>query len=465
MSWARTVDGSGGFSETITPTEGAANVITAKPASSGGGGYSYSPVAITTTTSTVTTTSVTSTWEKLIGKVIINELYPNPPGSDTNDEFIELKNISESDIDLTGLVLADASKNKFLIKASSSATSTNMIPAGGFKVFKRTQTDLALNNTGVESVFLKTADLQVIDQVDYVGENEEGVSYSRADDGKWRWVKTPTPGEDNASDELYPDRENQAVLDDSAVADIKLVATVKSTAKGKATVNTTLEELKNYSSGDRVRVQGIVSVAPGVLGSQYFYLAGSGVQVYCYKKDFSELKIGDLIEVVGEISDTATVGRRIKITNRNDIKFISHQDAPQPHAITSADLEEYEGSLIKISGTVLDIKSRNITIDDGNDEIKVYVNNQIEFKDIDVKEGDQLTITGIVGRISSGWRIMPRDLSDFQVETGQVQGAYATSSSVNFNSLSWYLGAIIAFLSGLVAILWFRLRKNKRHNV
>jgi len=285
------------------------------------------------------------------------------------------------------------------------------------------------------------------------------VSYSRTDNGKWRWVKTPTPGEDNAGDELYQDQENSALLDESDVSAIKLVATVKPSAKTKAVISTTLEELKNYSSGDRVRVQGIVSVAPGVLGSQYFYLAGSGIQVYCFKKDFPELKIGDLIEVTGEISDTASAGRRIKITNRNDIKFISHQNNPQSHDITSGDLEEYEGSLVKLSGTVLDIKSRNIALDDGNNEVKVYVNNQIEFKDINIKEGDRLTVTGIVGRTSSGFRIMPRDLSDFQVAAGQIEGAYATSSPTNFSSLPWYLGAIIAFLAGLVAILWWRLRK------
>lgn len=45
--------------------------------------------------------------EKLI---VINEIYPNPPGSDLENEFIELKNTSEQEIDLTNWKLVTAAR-------------------------------------------------------------------------------------------------------------------------------------------------------------------------------------------------------------------------------------------------------------------------------------------------------------------------------------------------------------------
>jgi lysyl-tRNA synthetase class II len=196
------------------------------------------------------------------------------------------------------------------------------------------------------------------------------------------------------------------------------------------------------------------------LGSQYFYLAGSGIQIYSYKKDFPDLKIGDYVEVKGELADSSA-GRRIKTATKDDIKFIESQPAPAPHPITLAELEDYEGGLVAVSGTVLQISGRNIIIDDGEAEVKVYINSQIEFKDIGVKAGDKVAITGIVGKTASGYRLLPRDLADIKVEKGEVAGVYATSSPVDINSPAWYLGAIVAFLLGVIGIMFWKLRKKQ----
>ncbi|MEK7097789.1 MAG: hypothetical protein AAB906_03000, partial [Patescibacteria group bacterium] len=58
-------------------------------------------------------------------------------------------------------------------------------------------------------------------------------------------------------------------------------------------------------AGNFIVTSGIVAAEPGRFGSQFFYIvyeSGNGVQVYSNKKDFPELKIGDFIEVGGEIS-------------------------------------------------------------------------------------------------------------------------------------------------------------------
>lgn len=475
-SWARTETGD--YTETIDITKNEVNAITVRPvvirSSSGGSSYSPPKVELIIATTTIATTTASTTLEKYFERIIINEIYPNPSGPDTDDEFIELKNISDSDIDLTGLVLADASKNKHIIRASTTATSSNVISAGGYFAFYRSETDLALNNSGLETVKIMTSNLEIIDQIDYVGENEEGVSYSRRDDGKWRWVKTITPGKTNAEDELYVDQENPATISLDAAETIKASNKIKSIAKSKTYYQTiSLDQLKEFTSGDLVKVRGVVSVVPGVLGSQYFYIAGSaapatpersdggrGVQIYSNKKDFPELAIGDYIEVYGELSDTSA-GRRIKTASRNQIKFIERQAVPEPHQLLTSEIgEEYEGYLAKISGDILEISGRNYIIDDGSGEAKVYFNNQINLKDIGAKEGDKITVVGIVGQTATGYRVMPRDLKDISVQKGEVKGDFVTtsSSSNQSNQLNYYLVALIIFLSAIILMLYFKLK-------
>ncbi len=66
-----------------------------------------------------------------------------------------------------------------------------------------------------------------------------------------------------------------------------------------------LEKAREIEAGNFIVTSGIVAAEPGRLGSQFFYIvdeSGNGVQVYSNKKDFPELKIGDFIEVGGEIS-------------------------------------------------------------------------------------------------------------------------------------------------------------------
>lgn len=461
-SWARGSDGN--YSETINVTKGLSNIITARPApisrGSGGGG-SYTAVVKNETTTTEATAFTTQI--DYNGKIIINEIYPNP-SSDNEEEFIELLNISTSTIDLARFIVGDASKSIYRIKASSTATSSTQIKSGAYYVIRKSASKLSLNNTGIEYVRLYAPDAVMIDEVEYLGDNEKGVSYSRTDDGKWRWVKTATSGETNADDELYSNQENAAILDDQSTKNIKITGVVKTSGKITKAVNKIkLAELENFGAGDLVQVRGVVAVLPGILGSQYFYITdgGQGAQVYSYKKDFPDLQIGDQIEVIGELSDSS-VGRRIKTTDRSQIKIIEKQTPPEPRQITGLDVgEETEGSLVMLTGEVLELQSRNIIIDDGSNEVKVYINSKMDLKDINAKPGDKMTVIGIVGKTSSGYRVMPRDLKDIQVIKGEVKGDFAANAANSKNGGNWYFGAIIVFLCCLVGILWWKLKSKK----
>ncbi len=467
QSWARKndgadTDGAGDFAMTITPTKAGANIISVKAPSGGGGSSGYAAAKMSSSTISNSTSSMQAKEVAYLRDISISELLANPVGVDDEAEFIELHNFSTGTIDVAKLILADASGNKHIIKSDDA--STTRIAAGGYLALYRNKTGIALNNTGVESVSLLAPDLSEIDSVEYAAEKTEGVSFSRAGKEKWRWVKTPTPNAVNAEDFLYTENENGEIIE-SAVKTAKLVGTVKKPAKtaaAKSYISTTLEQLKEFNEGDLVRVRGVVSVGPGILGSQYFYLAGSGVQIYCNKKDFPELAIGDYIEVYGELS-LSSAGRRIKISDRSQIKFIEKQAAPVPHIISTAEVsEEYEGYLAEVSGTILETSGKNLIIDSDGVEAKIYLNSKIDMKDLGAKAGDQLTAVGIVGKTASGYRLMPRDINDLKLTAGKVKGEYLSAGKASAAPTNYYLYALIGFLAVVSGLLWYRLKRKAK---
>ncbi|MFA6427225.1 MAG: lamin tail domain-containing protein [Candidatus Magasanikbacteria bacterium] len=124
------------------------------------------------------------------GKIIINEIYPNPPGSDNDEEFIELKNNGSETVSLKDWKLGDSSAKQFTITQGDIAPS-------GYIVFKRTQTGIALNNSGGEEVKLFLPNSTLADSVRFEGSAEESTSYSRRDDGGWAWTSSITSGSSN----------------------------------------------------------------------------------------------------------------------------------------------------------------------------------------------------------------------------------------------------------------------------
>lgn len=102
--------------------------------------------------------------------IVINEVFPDPIGSDVHDEFIELKNISAAAVDLTDWELKTANQTYVL-------PSLKIWP-GIIVTFKRPETKLALNNTQ-EKISLYTKTRQLIDRVEYKSGAPENLSYQR----------------------------------------------------------------------------------------------------------------------------------------------------------------------------------------------------------------------------------------------------------------------------------------------
>ncbi len=121
--------------------------------------------------------------------IYINEIFPNPKGSDKDHEFIEIVNSSSSTVNLEGLKLGDNSSKRFLIPDFE-------LDPREYAVFERSETGISLNNSNGDSVYLFFPDSTVLDFVEYK-KGLEDQSYSRNFDNVWSWVETLTPEEEN----------------------------------------------------------------------------------------------------------------------------------------------------------------------------------------------------------------------------------------------------------------------------
>ncbi len=124
-----------------------------------------------------------------IKKIVINEVFPNPAGADSEEEFIELVNLENSVVDLSGWKLGDKSSKRFTFV-------NTQIAAGELFVLKRAETGLALNNSGGDQVKLFDQYGSLVSSVSYKKYAEENYSYSLKN-GEWEWTEVPTPQEEN----------------------------------------------------------------------------------------------------------------------------------------------------------------------------------------------------------------------------------------------------------------------------
>ncbi len=386
--------------------------------------------------------------------IIINEFLPNPEGSDLKGEWIEIYNQGETRINLLNWRLDD------IEGGSKPYTFVDdfWLRAGRYFVMDRAESGLALNNSN-EAVRLFNDLDELIDEVEYE-KAIEGESYARGINDKWFWTTALTPGEDN----IISVADSESVIKVTRSLDSKTKKT-----KEKVVVETSLEKIKELEVGDLVKVAGIVAVLPGILGSQYFYIVGSpGIQVYNYKKDFPNLKVGDYIEVQGELS-MSSGELRLKTKTSDDFKVIEHREPPIANKLTCEKVnEENVGQLISVTGEVVERKSSIVYLDDGTDEILIYIKKATGINAKNIKEGEIITVTGLLGRTKSGIRIMPRSIDDIikkdpqtHISTvGQVLGEVAVSDEWAiaqrdkklelFKYLLILAGGVIIVLSGLL---------------
>lgn len=129
----------------------------------------------------------------LADSVYINEIYPNPPGSDRQTEWIELYNDTDIAADLTDYYIKDHQGKKFTFNSQ-------IILPGKYLVIERSTSKIALNNDKDTIKFYDPEDKK-IQEVKYSEEREltEDVSYALDQEGNWSWTSIHTKNKENVN--------------------------------------------------------------------------------------------------------------------------------------------------------------------------------------------------------------------------------------------------------------------------
>lgn len=125
----------------------------------------------------------------------IHALLANPVGSD-DAEYIELINLGDGEVDLSGWRISDATSRDYIIDTLMVA------PSSTVKIL-RTDSGIALNNTGQEAIKLMLPSGAIVHRVEYVGPVQEGAIYQRDMRGQFSWKGIQQKGlEDGATTTL-----------------------------------------------------------------------------------------------------------------------------------------------------------------------------------------------------------------------------------------------------------------------
>jgi len=167
------------------------------------------PTPIRTATPTYTPTRVpTATFIPAVGRPIINEFLARP-GFDWNqdgnvdvfDEFIEIRNIGNADINLSGWKLddeADQGSSPFILPAVT-------LKVGQRMIFYGLQTNILLSDGG-DTVRLINPSGKIYDAYTYAIAKVEDQSVCRLIDGSGSWYEdcVPTPNQINSREGVVP---------------------------------------------------------------------------------------------------------------------------------------------------------------------------------------------------------------------------------------------------------------------
>ncbi len=200
-----------------------------------------SPTSIDTlaTTKAISTTATIPSYEVTPRKItvgnntdniFINEVLSSPKGSDEENEWIELYNVNNSEVDLTDWQIRDtigAVKTYILPDKSK-------IPSMGFLVLTRPQTKITLQNSG-DGLELLSPNGKIIDKVEFSAASQDQ-AWARTTDGQYKWTTILTPIKPNAfpiTNALNPTQGQSSEvssqrIDNNAIANIKELANKQS---------------------------------------------------------------------------------------------------------------------------------------------------------------------------------------------------------------------------------------------
>ncbi|MFA6304139.1 MAG: lamin tail domain-containing protein [Patescibacteria group bacterium] len=421
-NWAYAKDG-GSFVWTLEPTPGNSNSIKTQviaPQSSSTVVYVNQP---TNQVPGILNTDANIAIGLVIDKakyqgLRINEFLPNPQGADAL-EWTELYNDSNNDLALGGFKLDDeeGGSRPYIFLASTT------LAAKDYLVINKVVSKISLNNDA-DSVRLSWPDNQIMQEVSYE-KSQEGQSYNYSElDDEWFWSASITPGALNFKPEVSQAEEVNKINNQIDIEEKNYVE---------------LNEIQSLSKGELVTIKGVVIAELGQVYKKSFYLAvfdeadkkvfsEQAVEIYLGSAPLQQIHIGDVVELSGKISITKDRAR-INLSKDSQVLVLDHLKDIQPSVINIQDLQDdLLGALIQINGQLIKKQSGRLIVADDNGEIRVDVKEGVKEAAVNFKEGDYVSITGILVLGTDGYRLFPRTVND--VVTFQVLGASETTPTI-----------------------------------
>lgn len=376
-------------------------------------------------------------------KIFISEIFPNPEGKDDN-EFIEIFNPNKEQVSLLGWSIKDSTDNKWIIDNDIKINEEEHI------VFYKKDTGITLNN-GEDEVQLLSPSNIIIDSISYQSAKTE-MSYSLNLFGEdWNWTYEVTPGYEN--EYIY---EKEYFIDDFKIKFNEERVYLK-----------TDDIREEEEDGSLVDISGVVIVEPGILGSQIFYI--NGAQIYMHSKKFPEIRVGDYVNIVGEISESRGE-KRIKVKKQDQITVMQNNaEYPEILETTIDEIDEsFTGTLVKVSGEITEQKGNYLWIDDSTGEIKIYIKKYTNIKLEKLEENKEIEITGIITKNNEEFRLLPRSQNDInfkinenETSSDQAQKNIDNNKKIN-NKKNIDIKYIVVTLVGLSLIAGNIIYKNKK---
>lgn len=369
-----------------------------------------------------TNKSKAETWPILINQIMIGQ------NEGAKNEFIELYNPNNFIINLEGYNIKKKSANGSESNLVSNKAFIGIIkpqsyflissPEFGAKIKAdlnySTSNSLSKNNT----IILYNNNKEIVDKLGY---GEVIDSYSQPailpeNNQILKRIKINIESPHNYNDFSIEEKFTQIRNSKGDIINInnyqeKIISSEKNNKKNNNTKTPQLSDLKKYKNqqnGDLLVIDGIVSVLPGKLGTQYFYIHSKypednniyGLQIYNYNKKFPQLEIGDEIRVNGELSITengSILNYKLKTKELEDIKILSkNNEIPLSEIEKNKNFKITEiGQLKKVKGEITQNKTKQIYLDD-DDEIIIEIKKSTGISDKILKEGQEFIISGIL---------------------------------------------------------------------
>lgn len=387
--------------------------------------------------------------------LLISEVYYNPiqTGTDTKYEWVELYNNTDEPIDLINWSLTDNTSSIIFSDISYVIEPSSFLVIAAYKEsflinFPDLDSEIKIiylehaigNGLSNSSDVLKVSDNPeiIVDEVIWNSTNNkdlvvnDGESIERVPvSGPFVKNIKPSPGSGP-----LPVIESEETVDKDTILDIAVA--------------------REEKDGEETTVSGVVTVLPGVLSTQYFYIQDEtgGIQVYNYHKLFPVLKLGDKISVSGELS-TVSGERRVKFIEITSISILGTAAEIIPERVEISEIgEKYEGEYIKTTGVVIETSGDNFVIGEKNSDktIKVAIRDSAKIDKPKMRKGDEVEISGIVSEYKGEYRILPTKQEDVKVLTSD----YLPMAGVS-EIISLIFGTIIYTLW----ILFQKVRKKR----